>query len=189
MRLQYLIIAISIIWLISEIILAIAKKSHAQQHDSHDKSSLRILWITISVAVTGGVFIGSSQIGLIDCCDPWISYTGLGLIIFGLIIRWIAIITLRQYFTVDIAVQPGQTIIKRGLYNRIRHPSYSGSLLSFLGLGLSFSNWFSTLIIFIPIFAAFYYRISIEEKALIKIFGSDYEDYRNNTAMLIPRIF
>jgi protein-S-isoprenylcysteine O-methyltransferase Ste14 len=189
MKLQYLVISVSVCWSVSEILLAFAKRSKAAEGDSHDKSSLKLLWLTIGVAVSGGVIVGSNQIGLISSYGPWISIAGIFLIILGLIIRWIAILTLRKYFTVDVAVQSGQKIIQKGVYKYIRHPSYTGSLLSFLGLGLSFSNWLSVLAIFIPVFIAFYYRIRIEEKALTNVLGLEYVNYRKNTRMLIPFIF
>jgi protein-S-isoprenylcysteine O-methyltransferase Ste14 len=189
MKLSYLIISISCIWCISEIALAVAKRSHSEPNNSRDKSSFKFLWITIACAITAGVILGSHQIGLISFCGPWLSITGIILIVLGLIIRWIAILTLRKFFTVDIAIQSGQKIIQKGVYKYIRHPSYTGSLLSFLGLGFSFSNWMATLVIFIPVFIAFYYRIHIEEKALVNALGSEYDNYRKKTKMLIPLLF
>jgi protein-S-isoprenylcysteine O-methyltransferase Ste14 len=186
MNLSYLIISISCIWCISEIALAVAKRSRSGPGDSIDKSSFKFLWITIACAITAGVLLGSRQIGLISFFGPWLSIMGIILIGLGLIIRWIAILTLKKYFTVDIAVQPDQRIIQTGLYKYIRHPSYTGSLLSFLGLGLSFSNWFATLAIFIPVFLAFYYRILVEEKALVNALGPEYEKYKQKTKRLIP---
>lgn len=86
-------------------------------------------------------------------------------------------------------VEKNQKIIQKGLYKFLRHPSYTGSLLSFLGLGLSFSNWLSTIIIFVPIFFVFTYRIKIEEKALINNFGDKYINYSKSTKRLIPLIY
>jgi protein-S-isoprenylcysteine O-methyltransferase Ste14 len=189
MNLRHLIIGVSCFWCMSEMILAFAKKSGTAKGSSKDQSSLKLLWLTIGIAVTGGVFLGSKQIGLIKAYGPWLSITGIFLIILGLIIRWIAILTLRKYFTVDVAIQSGQKIIQKGVYKYIRHPCYTGSLLSFLGLGLSLANWLSVLVIFIPVFMAFYYRIRIEEKALTIVFGSEYVNYRKNTRMLIPFVF
>ena len=75
------------------------------------------------------------------------------------------------------------------MYRFVRHPAYTGSLLSFLGLGLAFNNWLSLGLIFIPVLAAFLYRIKVEEKVLRGAFGRDYESYSAETARLIPWIF
>jgi protein-S-isoprenylcysteine O-methyltransferase Ste14 len=71
----------------------------------------------------------------------------------------------------------------------MRHPAYSGSLLSFVGLGIFWCNWLSFLVIFLPIFAAFSYRINVEEKALIKNFGEEYINYSKETKKLLPKIY
>jgi protein-S-isoprenylcysteine O-methyltransferase Ste14 len=107
----------------------------------------------------------------------------------GLIIRWTAILTLRKYFTVDVSILEDHKIVKKGIYKYIRHPSYAGSLVSFLGLGLAFSNWLSSVVIIVPILTAFIYRIQVEEKALIQAFGEEYLDYSNTTKRLIPKIY
>ncbi|MFQ5583375.1 MAG: methyltransferase family protein, partial [Calditrichia bacterium] len=106
-----------------------------------------------------------------------------------LLLRWWAIFTLRKYFTVNVAIVEGHKIIQKGLYKKIRHPSYSGSLISFLGLGITFASWASILIIFIPIYIAFLHRINIEERALLAEFGDEYRNYMNHTARLIPKLY
>ncbi|MCJ7498442.1 MAG: isoprenylcysteine carboxylmethyltransferase family protein, partial [candidate division Zixibacteria bacterium] len=158
-----------------------ARVKHSKTEDSKglDKSSLRFLWTTIIICVFIGVFLGVWRIGWRIGYIPvkFISLTGLVLIVLGLIVRWTAILTLKKYFTVDVSIQSNHKIIDKGIYKFIRHPAYAGSLLSFLGLGLVFSNWLSTLVIFIPILIAFIYRIRVEEKALIQAFGEEYINY------------
>lgn len=133
--------------------------------------------------------MGLRKSGFISGFGPWISIGGIAFIIIGLAIRWIAILTLKKYFTVDVAVRQGQKIITGGIYKYVRHPSYSGSILSFFGLGLSFSNWISAIVIVVPITIAFYYRISVEEKVLSDVFKAEYDSYRAKSKMLIPYIF
>jgi protein-S-isoprenylcysteine O-methyltransferase Ste14 len=106
-----------------------------------------------------------------------------------LAIRWAAILTLRKYFTVDVVIMNDHKVVMTGLYRHIRHPAYLGSLLSFLGLAISFSNWLTALVIFIPITSAFVYRIRVEEKALGQFLGDVYRQYRSSTKRLIPGIY
>jgi protein-S-isoprenylcysteine O-methyltransferase Ste14 len=187
MEISLIFILISLVWIISEIILARVKHSKAADSKELDKSSLRFLWLTIIASIVIGVFFGLSGIGFIPV--KILSLTGLVLIVLGLILRWTAILTLKRYFTVNVAILSNHKIVDRGIYKTIRHPAYAGSLLSFLGLGLSFSNWLSTLVIFIPIFVAFAYRIQIEEKALVQAFGNEYVNYTKATKRLIPKIY
>ncbi len=189
MNIGIIIFSISIVWIFSEVILARVKRSHTKDSKESDKSSLRFLWISISISTSIGIFLGVQGIGFILVEHHFISILGIFLIVLGLIIRWIAIVTLKKYFTVNVTIFENHQIIKKGIYGFIRHPAYAGSLLSFLGLGLSFSNWLSTVIIFIPILVAFTYRIQVEEKALIEAFGEEYLNYSKLTKRLIPKIY
>ncbi len=184
-----LIFPISTIWIISEIILAIVKRSGENENKALDKASLRILWITIVISIALGVYLSTRGVGFIHPGYKIISSCGLISIVLGLMLRWTAILTLRKYFTVDVSISSEQKLIETGLYRYIRHPAYTGSLLSFLGLGLSLSNWLSTLIIALSTFFAFSYRIRIEEAALIGAFGEKYLQYSARTKRLIPGIY
>jgi protein-S-isoprenylcysteine O-methyltransferase Ste14 len=175
-------------WFLSEVLLHKLFRSKTNKSKKLDGNSLIFIWITIIISISLGV------LGLIYLPTPIfksnvISYLGLMVIIIGMIIRFIAIRTLGKFFTVDLGTDKGHSLINKGLYNYIRHPSYSGSLLSFLGLGLSLNNWISLLVIFVPILFAFIYRINIEETLLLAQFGSDYQDYKNHTKRLIPLIY
>ena len=110
-------------------------------------------------------------------------------ILAGLAIRWIAIYSLRKYFTIDVSIRSDHKIVDTGIYKYVRHPSYSGSLLSFLGLGITTLNWISGIIIVVPIMIAFIYRINIEEQVLTTFFGDQYKQYCAATKRLIPKIY
>jgi Zn-dependent M28 family amino/carboxypeptidase len=116
-----------------------------------------------------------------------ISYTGLALIVTGMVIRFLAIRALGKFFTVDLTFQKEQSLIKEGLYKHIRHPAYAGSLLSFLGLGLALNNWLSTLIVFIPVFLSMLYRIRLEEKMLLEKTGAE-KAYPENILIRITHL-
>lgn len=180
--------AISAVWLGSEIILARLKHS-GQSSSRHDKSSLRVLWTVIAISIFSGVYLAGRGIGFVATGAGLIRMFGTVLIVGGLAVRWAAILTLRKYFTVDVAIIRDHKIVTTGLYRYIRHPAYLGSLLSFLGLALSFSNWLTALVIFMPITAAFVYRIWVEEKALDAFLGDAYRHYRSDTKRLIPGVF
>ena len=79
-------------------------------------------------------------------------------------------------------------VIRKGVFGRVRHPIYSGSILLYLGLIILTFSIFSA-IIWVFIVAFYYYISRYEEKILLKEFGSEYEQYMNEVPMLIPRIF
>jgi protein-S-isoprenylcysteine O-methyltransferase Ste14 len=64
---------------------------------------------------------------------------GLVLMWAGIALRQWAVTVLGRFFTVDVRVQPDQTVVEAGPYRYVRHPSYSGMIITFLGLALG--NW------------------------------------------------
>jgi protein-S-isoprenylcysteine O-methyltransferase Ste14 len=181
-------IILSFLWLVSEIILTKVKRAKPSDI-KYESTSLPVLWITIILSIAAGVYLGLHPTGHIAFYSTIISLSGIICILSGLILRWIAILTLQHQFMVEVVISTNHQLIRTGIYQYIRHPAYSGSLLSFLGLGLAFSNYLNILIIFIPICIAFLYRIKLEEKVLIAALGNDYLDYCQSTKQLIPGIF
>lgn len=180
---------VSIIWIVSEILLARITYTHTEHSQSQDSSSLRYIWVTIVVSILLGIFVETTGYGYIYIVNTLIVKIGFVFILIGLIIRWWAIISLRKYFTVNVFIQNAHQLVAKGIYRYVRHPSYAGSLLSFLGLGITFCNWISGSIIFLPILFAFLRRIRIEEDVLQKHFGEEYSRYMKNTSRLIPKIY
>ena len=93
-------------------------------------------------------------------------YGRLGLSVAGMLLRWWSIRVLGRFFTVDVATGGDQHIVRTGPYRWLRHPSYTGALTSFFGLGLCQGDFVSLGLIFFPVLAVFLHRIRIEERAL-----------------------
>lgn len=175
-------------WFISEGLLNRLLRSGNKVDKGRDKGSITFIWITILTSIFLG-FLAANLIRIPISHVAVIPYFGLILIIAGMIIRFIAISSLGKMFTVDVTIRENHKIKKDGMYSIVRHPSYSGSLLSFLGFGISMNNWISLFIIFIPVFIVFIYRINIEEKILIEKFETEYPEYMKKTWRLLPWIY
>jgi protein-S-isoprenylcysteine O-methyltransferase len=78
---------------------------------------------------------------------------------------------LGKYFTFNVAIHRDQTLIEAGPYRYIRHPSYSGALLTLLGFGLALWNWAGLAVALLCLGSAYAYRIPIEEAALAAALG------------------
>jgi protein-S-isoprenylcysteine O-methyltransferase Ste14 len=178
-------ILLAIIWVGFELVISILLRSNKSKAVSFDRSSILIIWLVLSLSVTAAVF----ESFRFNQPSAFVYYSGLGIIIAGMILRITAIISLRKMFTTTIAIQDDHALKTNGLYSFIRHPSYTGSLISFAGLGIAFGNCLSLLTLLIPITAVFIYRIRLEEKMLGKHFGNEYEDYKKKTKKLIPFIY
>ena len=117
---------------------------------------------------------------------PFVFYLGLLLMIAGLVLRTYAIRQLGQFFVPEVVVQPGQRIYQDGLYRYLRHPSYTGTLITVFGYGLALTNWISLLIMLTVFFTVYTIRIVVEEAALLEAFGDEYRRYMKRTKRLIP---
>ena len=174
--------------LASEIALAVAKRSKSRA-TGKDRFTLPLLWTVIGVSIFVGLFLrGAFPQATLP--HPQTFYViGLSLFLLGLIIRWIAIIHLGRFFTVNVAIADDHQLITTGPYRYVRHPSYTGTLLIFLGFGLCMLNIFSLAAVFLPITAAFLWRMHVEELALKQAFGDRYIFYAASTRRLIPHLY
>lgn len=145
-------------------------------------------WIVI-IGVIASIFVAFVfSLDKIALLPGWTFYPGIALMICGIFLRQWSIAILGRFFSMLVSVQKGQSIIREGPYRFIRHPSYTGALLTLMGIGLAVRSW-GALLVLIAIFCIVYgYRIHIEEKALILHIGEEYTMYMKTTKMLIPFI-
>jgi protein-S-isoprenylcysteine O-methyltransferase Ste14 len=188
MTLDHYLLFLAGLWLGFEVTV-IGLKHSKSADKSQDHASLGIMWLAIALAIGGGITLALDPAGRIEGEKLPFEIIGIVLIILGIILRWIAINSLKERFTVDVAITAGHRIVNYGIYHYIRHPAYAGSMLSFVGLGIYFANLYSLAVICIPILFAFIYRIKVEESALREEFGEEYEEYVKQTKRLLPGIF
>jgi protein-S-isoprenylcysteine O-methyltransferase Ste14 len=170
---------------LSELYLAFTRHSRTQAV-SWDRS-LFLLWTVIVVSL----WLGVQMIWLFPRATlPYPrGLNFLGLFLAGLALRWYSIGYLGRYFTVDVSISAGHKLVDSGPYRYVRHPTYTGALLTFVGLGFCFGNWLTLLFLTVPIIAAFLWRIRIEESALTEALGKDYRAYIRRTKRLIPGVY
>ena len=189
MTLQQVLIGIGIAYGGSEAVLAFALRSRRNLAHGSDRGSLAVLWTTIMLAIFASIQVVNR--GAARLPGPILTWAAVGtaVLLAGLALRWTAILTLRQAFTVDVAIAKDQRIVDHGIYRVLRHPAYTGSLAAFLGMALVYGDWLAGLVLFLPIAGAFFYRIGIEERALRAAFGEDYDRYARRTKRLIPFLY
>jgi protein-S-isoprenylcysteine O-methyltransferase Ste14 len=178
------------VWFLSEILLhRILRGGAPEDKKKKDKGSLAYIWIVILICVNAAVYLSFRMPFPIVQRGSVMNYTGLSVILAGMILRFYAIASLGRLFTVVVTIRKDHHIKKDGIYSILRHPSYAGSLLSFLGFGLSLNNWLGLIVAFIPVLVAFIYRMDIEEKVLTEQFGNEYTDYMQHTRRILPFIY
>ena len=148
-----------------------------------DRGSRMIIWLSLFVSITISFFFGTNGIAPLP---PWFFYFGIVLMVVGIALRQWAILVLGRFFSTTVRVISGHRIVTNGPYRVIRHPSYTGSLLTLIGLGLASRTWAGTLIIVALFGVAYNYRIGVEESALKAELGQEYIEYAKKTKRLIP---
>src|SRR6202048_953883 len=128
-------------WILPEVIAWRIKRS-TDASKARDQGSLNL----IAVLWWAGIAMGFSlSLLLPQAAISWkrtsLFFIGICLMLLGIALRWYSAAVLGKYFTFDVAIQSGQGLVEAGPYRYIRHPSYSGALLTLLGFGLALGNW------------------------------------------------
>jgi protein-S-isoprenylcysteine O-methyltransferase Ste14 len=114
---------------------------------------------------------------------------GVALMLTGIAFRYWAVRTLGRFFTVTVGVEDDQRVVDTGPYARLRHPSYTGILAIYLGLGIALDGWLSVAPAVVIPAAAVAYRIAHEERELRAGLGEAYEAYSRRTDRLVPGVW
>ena len=174
-------------WIAIEIWLIVRERRNPTS-DYQDRGSRTILIACWIIAITLGLFIVPHAVPQFTIRTKMVAM-GVALIWSGIAYRLWAIRKLGSFFNTRVVIQEGQSLITSGPYRYIRNPSYTGSLMTFLGFGVAIGNWMS--LVTLLVFGAIPYvrRIGIEERALAASFGQPYAEYQRKTWSLIPIIW
>src|SRR6267154_1728275 len=176
-------------WILPEVIAWRVKRS-TDSSQARDQGSLSLIvalwWIGIAFGFLCSLLLPQAAIS-------WkripLFFVGICLMLMGIALRWYSASVLGKYFTFDVAIQNSQILIEAGPYRYIRHPSYSGALLTLLGFGMALGNWAGLAAALFCLGAAYTYRIPIEEAALTAALGQPYRQYLARTWRLVPFLF
>jgi protein-S-isoprenylcysteine O-methyltransferase Ste14 len=178
-----------VIWMIPELYLALRRRS-APGAQTNDRRSGLVLMLGIWLGIFAGyIFAFAGRQFAIPWHRTLLFWLGIVLMLTGVLFRQYSIRVLGKYFTTRVAIQPGQTVVESGPYRWVRHPSYSGALITVLGVGLTFANWLSLIFVLLIPFLGYSYRVRVEENALVNALGQPYRDYMKRTKRFIPFIY
>jgi protein-S-isoprenylcysteine O-methyltransferase len=176
-------------WVLPEIIASKTKRS-TNSSNSRDRGSLYLIAVLWWVGIAMDFSLSSL---LPQAAIPWkrtaLFFVGITLMLLGIVFRWYCVAVLGKYFTFDVAIQSGHILVEAGPYRYVRHPSYTGALLTLLGFGLSLGNWAGLAVLISCMGLAYAYRIPTEEAALASALGDTYMQYRKRTWRLVPFLF
>jgi protein-S-isoprenylcysteine O-methyltransferase Ste14 len=154
-----------------------------------DKGSTGIIVLASWIGMFAGFGVAGMQpFVLLRGQKIWFA-AGLAIMLAGTALRRHCWRVLGKHFTGDVKAAADQPVIEDGAYRWVRHPSYTGGILMYLGTGLALTDWLSVVIIVGSGMLAYWYRVRVEERALLGHIGSRYEDYMRRTKRFVPFVF
>lgn len=93
----------------------------------------------------------------------------LGILVYFLVVRE------NRYAASTIEVVQGQTVVSTGPYAIVRHPMYSGAILTLLGAPLALGSWWGLL--FAPLFIGWFAWRLLNEEQLLRANLGGYDEY------------
>jgi protein-S-isoprenylcysteine O-methyltransferase Ste14 len=138
------------------------------------------LWLPLMMAFLGAAAFPISLVG---------GVVALAIMVLGVGIRvWTAII-LGTYYTTTLMMSEGQKVVTSGPYRFVGHPGYLGEIMIWTGFAVVSSNLVLFLLLPVMFVTVYLYRISAEERMLIKELSDDYVRYQHRTRRLIPSVY
>ena len=174
------------VWIAMEIWIS-ARDRQRRAGTDKDRGSLGVVVIAYVVALAAAGYLAASQ--------PWARiqpfhfqayWAGIVLMWTGMAFRLWAVLVLGRFFRITVMLQDEHRLVEKGPYRILRHPAYTGGLLTITGIGLAMGNWLSLLVLMGVVLLGYGYRIRVEEQALRARFGESYERYAATRWRLVP---
>jgi protein-S-isoprenylcysteine O-methyltransferase Ste14 len=94
---------------------------------------------------------------------------------------------LAEYWSARITLKEDHQLIRTGPYSRLRHPIYSGVILAAIGSALLIDKWRGVVGVCLVVIG-YCLKAGKEEKMLSQQFGNAFQEHREHTGFLIPRL-
>lgn len=169
-----------IVWLISEANVSVTEQSKGETQKDRGTCELYVFGRFLTV------------FSAIILTTQWQQFSvtmliGLALFAGGIAFRLNAIDTLGKFYSHRVRLIDEHTVIDTGPYQWVRHPAYTGMLVSHFGFVLVFFNIYAFLALALVLLPAIVQRIKVEEVALLELPG--YANYAESHKRLIPGIW
>jgi protein-S-isoprenylcysteine O-methyltransferase Ste14 len=161
-----------------------------REGSKEDRGSFAVVYVAVVVGLGGAFALAEHEHGAAITFARWpIFVVGVAVMAVGLLIRAWTVVLLGRFFTADVRVHAGQTVVDTGPYRWVRHPSYTGLILIFIGIGLALGNWAALVAIVVVPTAGLVNRIRVEERALLEGLGEPYRRFAEGRARLVPHVW
>jgi|SRR5208282_985794 len=168
---------------------ALIARSKPASGEKTDRGSMQFIMLAGWLAFPAAFAVSSwSRFALLNHRVDWFAL-GIAVLAAGSMLRRYCFRTLGRFFTGNVRVQADHRVIEDGPYRYVRHPSYTGGMLMYLGTGLALTSWLSALILVGMGAITYAYRVHVEEQALGASIGQPYLEYMRRTKRFVPFVF
>jgi protein-S-isoprenylcysteine O-methyltransferase Ste14 len=176
------------IWVLMDFYLVLFY-NHRQNGSLEEKYSKYWMIFFICTGMLSGIFLSESAKQAWLEPFSWFRYLSVLFLLGGIFLRWLAVRQLGTMFHSNVGTVKHHRLVTQGVYALVRHPSYLGLLLNFVGVAIAFSHPISSgTAVLIPLLGILL-RIQIEEKVLKERFQAQYSEYMKTSKKLIPWIY
>lgn len=183
-------LALIAIWALSAAVLALlrpVRTSEAATTEREPRLLLPLLFLIPLIAAPLAAWCERTGIWQLPGGPP-MRWLGVAIAALGLGLRIVAMAQLGSRFSPLVALQKEHALETRGLYARVRHPGYLGSILAALGGSLSFGGGLALPLVAVMA-ALLWARTGREEALLERRFGDDFRRYRARSGRFLPRLY
>ena len=175
---------------VPEILLQRKSNLTAEEHRTQDQGSVRIIHVadhsSFWFSLFASVLVSSTTVA---AGRHTVFVVGLMAIAVGGLLRRHCFRMLGPFFSGTVHVDKDQSIVERGAYRYLRHPSYTGGILISTGIGLSLTNWLSVGAMALGAGIGYLFRVRAEEAAMLETLGEPYRQYMDRTKRFVPFFF
>jgi protein-S-isoprenylcysteine O-methyltransferase Ste14 len=175
-------------FLITQELLRRTPEAKTLQRGAFERGSMLLIGVTLGVGLWLPLIVDALGFALFPM-DIVEGLVALAVMLVGLGLRVWAAVTLGGYYTRTLTTTKNHRVVTTGPYSWVRHPAYLGVILLWSGFGV-LSSSLAIAFLFPVVFVAVYlYRISVEERMLVEVFGDAYVQYQRRTNKLIPFVY
>ncbi len=153
--------------------------------DSRDKGTTYLFWLPffgLALLVLRPYLLGGRPHPVLAVAGGVLTVVGVGLL-------HAARFKLGRLYTVRVNIREDHRLVTDGIYAIVRHPRYSGFLLSGVGIPMIVGSVVGVLVFTLPLWVASLVRLRVEETVLFEVFGDEYRAYASRTKRVLPGIW
>jgi len=101
---------------------------------------------------------------------------------------WAVYVQAAQGRGTPVPVMAPRKLIVDGPYKYSRNPMALGTLMFYLGVAIALGSYSAVIIVLVLALLLLFYIREVEEKKMAERYGEAYQEYRENTPFIMPRL-